>query len=71
MSNETFAMWLEELKELIREDMLSWTDNEENDPPYDYVAQTGVEPWIDMYNEGMTPIEAWESEKSAIAQDVG
>lgn len=64
-------MWLESLKAIIREDMLTWTTDEDDSAPYDYVAQTGVEPWLDMFNEGLTPIEAWESEKDAIAQDVG
>ncbi len=64
-------MWLEELKNHIKEDMELWMKDVPDAEPYDYVAQTGIEPWLDMFNEGLTPIEAWEEEKSAIAQDVG
>lgn len=69
MNNSNFAIWLEELKEIIRGDMLRWADGNDESEPYDYVEQTGIEPWLEMFNEGMSPIEAWEEEKAAIAMD--
>lgn len=64
-----FQTWLARLKELIHEDMCLWIGDDETQEPYDYVAQTGEEPWLDMYSDGMTPAEAWQAEKDAIAQD--
>lgn len=63
---EDFSDWLKVLKRLIKEDMMNWAGQVE---PYDYVAQTGEECWKEMYDDGLSPAEAWQEEKDAIAQD--
>jgi hypothetical protein len=50
----SFEEWLEELDRLAQAEGLEGS----------YVEQTGTECWLESYELGVTPAEAWEEEKS-------
>ena len=56
-----FETWIAKIDELAAKD---------NAHPGSYVAQTGTECWRAMYDDGMTPEEAWSEEVYA-AQTMG
>lgn len=50
----TFEQFLAEINRLGREDGCD----------FDYVEQTGRECWADAFADGVSPTEAWATEKS-------
>lgn len=55
----TFTEWLAEIDALAKADGVSFTTGQT------FTQMTGPECWLDAFDDGMTPREAWEQEKMA------